>query len=320
MILRLNTNSSCNLDCIHCYYKDKVWFDGKTMSLDDAKNILIQAKNIYWDNLRVVFMWWGEPLLYKYLFELLVFAKDLSIEMAITTNWLLLDYEKILKLKKLWVDIILSLEWDKIYNDKVRWIWVFDKLNNIINILEKENIKFVINFTASKNNILQIPFLVNKFASKTSIITFSRYIPYIKSFIKPLSDKDYLILEKISAKYMQKGFFPRQEQFFFRNKKIESEYKFDIKKLKSLYILPDKSVYPSWNLMDYKLGDLNNNNLIDILNNWKIENLYNPENLNWEKCSKCKYKYNCSGDRWVAYFYTWNFWWDDVQCPYFLNN
>lgn len=316
MILRLNTNSSCNLDCIHCYYKTKVWFDWSYMNYEDAKNILIQAKEIFWDTLKVVFMWWWEPLLYNKLFDLLEFAKINNIKSAITTNWILLNDTKIQKLKSFWTEIIISIEWNEEYNDSVRGIWISLKLNKILNKLKEEKLFFWINFTLSKNNILQIPYLVAKYTKLTNFITFSRFIPYTKSFIKPLSNKDYMLLETILTKYKNIWLKFRQEKFFKKN--IKKDYIFDIKNLHSLYILPNKTIYPAWNLIDYKLWDLNNDTLINILNNWKLEKLYNPENLRWEKCSKCDYKYSCSWDRGIAYFYTWDFWWDDIQCPYFL--
>jgi radical SAM protein with 4Fe4S-binding SPASM domain len=102
-------------------------------------------------------------------------------------------------------------------------------------------------------------------------------------------------------------------------KKIKKTYDFDIKKIKSLYILPDWWVYPAWNLINYKIWNINENSLLKILNNKRLESLYNPDNLNGSFCNKCKYKYNCSWDRWVALFYTDNIFWDDIQCPFYKN-
>ncbi len=318
--LRLNTNSTCNLDCKHCYYKAKVWFDGKTMDLNDAKKIIFDAKNIYWNDLAIIIMWWWEPLLYKHLFELLHYSSiELGLITSITTNFLLVNKTILKKLKDLNIWIAISLEWTESYNDKIRWSWVFKKVfKNILLAKEIWN-KTVINFTLTHNNIWDIPFIMKTFSDKIDFITFSRYIPYIKNdYIKPLSKEDYLLVENILEKYKSTNLKSRQEQFFNRkNFEVKTNYKFNVLNLKSLYILPDLSVYPAWNLIDYKLWDLNSNSLLDILNNWRLEKLYNPSNLNWDHCNNCLYKFNCAWDRGVAYFYSWNFWWDDIQCPYF---
>lgn len=322
--LRINTNSTCNIDCEHCYYKHKVWFDGQTMKVEDVKDIILQAKNIYGNELKVIIMGWGEPLLYKHLFEVLEYSSiTLNIDTSITTNFLLVNEVILKKFKELNILLNISLEWSEKYNDSIRWKWVFQKVIRNIFLANKIWNRCSINFTLTKNNILDIPFLVKLLSNKVEYITFSRYIPYIKNNnLSPLSASDYLIVEKILEKYKNNKLKYRQERFFSRKdtQLVSWPFVFDIKKINSLYVLPNKNIYPAWNLLDYPLGNLWDDSLINILNNWKLEALYNPENLNWEYCSTCYYKNSCVWDRWVAYFYTGNFWWDDVQCPYYKNN
>ena len=211
----------------------------------------------------------------------------------------------------------ISLEWGEQYNDLIRWGWIFKKVFKNILSAYKKWIRFSINFTLTKNNISEIPFLVKLLSDKAEYITFSRYIPYISNdYIETLSREDYVVVESILNKYKNDKLRFRQENFFRKDYNINYR-NFDILNLKSLYILPDMTVYPAWNLIDYKLWDLKNDKLIDILNNQKLEKLYNPDNLNWNYCSNCIFKYNCLWDRGAAYFYTWNFWWDDIQCPYY---
>lgn len=323
--LRINTNSTCNIDCKHCYYKEKVWFDWKILDIDKAKDIIFQAKKIYWNDLNIVVMWGWEPFLYNNLFKLIEYSsKELWINTSITTNFLLVNEDILLRLKDLNILLNISLEgWEK-YNDYIRWDWVFRKVLENIFLAKKIWNRCSINFTLTKNNIKDIPFLVKLLSPIVEYITFSRYIPYFKDkLIEPLSKVDYLLVEKILEKYKNYNLRSRQEQFLSRNinlsknKNIHISKKFNIFNIKSLYLLPDLNIYPAWNLLDYKLWNLDENSLLDILNNWKLEKLYNPDNLNWNYCSKCFFKYNCLWDRWVAYFYTWNFWGDDVQCPYY---
>lgn len=318
MYLRLNTNSTCNLNCKHCYYKEKVGFDWKVMNINNTYNIINQAQNIWKNNLNIVIMWWWEPFLYRHIFELLDFLSIKKIPTSITTNALLLDNILINKLKKYNVLLNISLEWNKEYNDYIRWNWTFNTVVKNINNLIKNSIDYSINFTLTKNNIISIPFLIKLFSPTAKYITFSRYIPYFedKSII-PLNKEDYLVIEKILDKYKNNKLRYRQESFLSLKNNWKNNYTFNVSDLKSLYILPDLSIYPAWNLIDYKLGNLKDNTLIEILNNWKLEDLYNPEKLNWTYCNTCTYKYNCSWDRWVAYFYSKNFWWDDIQCPYY---
>lgn len=319
MYLRLNTNSTCNIDCIHCYYKEKVWFDGKTLSLEDAQDIIYQAYDIYKEDLYVILMGWWEPLLYKDLILLLQFLFEKNISTSLTTNGLLLNENVLQQIKSLGVLLNISFEWTQIYNDLVRGEWVFKKVLKNILLCWQMWVRFSINFTLTKNNIIDIPYIVKLFWETSEYITFSRYIPYIKNdSIHPLSKQDYLLIERLLDKYKNKKLRYRQESFLKEKIVWKQEYIFDLKKLKSLYILPDQTVYPAWNLIDYKLWDLRTHSLLEILKNEKIKSLYNPEKLTGNYCSKCKYKYTCSWDRWTAYFYTWDFWWDDIQCPFYI--
>lgn len=318
MYLRLNTNNSCNLDCKHCYYKKKVWFNWESMPLEMAKNIINQAHEIFKNNLNVVLMWGWEPFLYKYIFELINFLKEKNINTSITTNAILLDEEKLLKLKDAWVLLNISIEWKQNYNDFIRWKWTFKKILKNILLAHKIWTRISVNFTLTKNNILEIPYLINLLKDKVEYITFSRYIPYIKNDdIKELDKKDYLILDEILNIYKDSKLKHRQENFLNKKINLNKNYKFDIQNLKSLYILPNWKIYPAWNLIDYEIWDINKNSLLEILNNKKLEELYNPDNLNWTFCNNCKYKYNCIWDRWVALFYTNNIFWDDIQCPFY---
>lgn len=151
------------------------------------------------------------------------------------------------------------------------------------------------------------------------MISFSRYIPYAGGdVIEPLSPEDYLALEKKLSEFGNRGFRHRQETFLgILDKESKHGSSFDLRKLKSLYVLPDGKAYPAWNLLDYELGDLTKNTLEEIVRNGKLERLYDPDNLRGPKCSRCPKKKACLGDRGVAYFYTGDFWGDDVQCPYY---
>ena len=85
-------------------------------------------------------------------------------------------------------------------------------------------------------------------------MTFSRYIPYIKTdILKPLSPHDYTIVDKIIEKYSDKKFRFRQERFLSKKATIKTDFTYDIQSIRSLYILPNKKVFPAWNLTDYEL-------------------------------------------------------------------
>lgn len=317
MYLRINTNSSCNISCKHCYYKEKVWFDWKTLKLNDAKQIIEQAYCIWWTKLNIVIMWWWEPLLYFDLLELIKYINKKNIPISITTNWLLLTDELLKEFKKYNVLLNISLEGNKKYNDFIRWKWTFQHLIKNISKVINYQIRYSINFVLTKNNILQIPFIIKLFNDTSEYITFSRYIPYIENKeLQPLEKKDYLVIDKILDKYKNKKLKYRQENFL-NNKDSKKDFLFNVNELKSLYILPDLRVFPAWNLLDYELWNLEKLSLKEILLNWKYEKLINPDNLNWNFCKTCIKKYNCWWDRWVAHFYTWNIWWDDPQCPFY---
>jgi hypothetical protein len=63
------------------------------------------------------------------------------------------------------------------------------------------------------------------------------------------------LVQKLLEKYQKNDFIPRQEQFLkiYNDNILTQKKDFSIHDLSSLYILPDMSIYPSWNLLDYKL-------------------------------------------------------------------
>jgi hypothetical protein len=85
-------------------------------------------------------------------------------------------------------------------------------------------------------------------------LTFSRYIPYIKTdILQALSPHDYTVVDKIIEKYSDKKFRFRQERFLSKKATTRTDFIYDIQSVRSLYILPNQKVFPAWNLTDYEL-------------------------------------------------------------------
>jgi radical SAM protein with 4Fe4S-binding SPASM domain len=80
MVLMLNT--SCNLRCEFC----NIYKKNQELKLADCKKIIRDAKEI---GIRHIVMTGGEPLLHRDFFDIVRYAKELGLEVNLTTNGML---------------------------------------------------------------------------------------------------------------------------------------------------------------------------------------------------------------------------------------
>lgn len=89
--LILELNSSCNNSCVYCYIPEENRFEKSRGNKDYFKQELINFRN---KDVKCVDFTGGEPTLYPYLFELVMFSKKLGYEnRTLVTNGRLLAYK-----------------------------------------------------------------------------------------------------------------------------------------------------------------------------------------------------------------------------------
>ena len=139
------TNWDCNLDCPFCYYKFKEKFQ---RPLRDIKADLIKAKFYY--KLDWVDISGGEPLVYKYIEEVLKFCKIIGLKVTLITNGILIN-EKIDDLVDEW---LISIHGTKETHDKMIGKPVFNIVERNIKNIKKP---FRVNVVVTKDNYKNFP-------------------------------------------------------------------------------------------------------------------------------------------------------------------
>ena len=117
----------------------------------------------------------------------------------------------------------ISIEGTEGYNDKMRGDGTFRLAMRTALHAHALRIPFGINFTLTKENLQDIPFLVKIFEKKAETITFSRFIPFQKNdAATPLSPSDYEKVGEMLSHFRGSRFKHRQEGFLDIGEKKDS--------------------------------------------------------------------------------------------------
>lgn len=145
-IAQWDINNECNLNCKHCRVSEKN--DNEKLSLKEAKSLLSEC---WYNGITMLNLSGGEPFLRDDIFEILDYAEKFE-DIVITTNGTLLNEEKCKKLST-YKNIKLSISLDGLEetHDKFRRKkGAFKKVIDILPVLNKNNIKYAIKYTLSK--------------------------------------------------------------------------------------------------------------------------------------------------------------------------
>jgi radical SAM protein with 4Fe4S-binding SPASM domain len=80
--MEIEFNQVCNLRCIYCYALDNPG-DRNELTVDEFKDVIRQAADM---GARKIIILGGEPLLYPHLMEMIVYIRDLGMEIELFTN------------------------------------------------------------------------------------------------------------------------------------------------------------------------------------------------------------------------------------------
>jgi radical SAM protein with 4Fe4S-binding SPASM domain len=80
--MEIEFNQVCNLRCIYCYALDNPG-DRNELTVDEFKDVIRQAHDM---GARKIIILGGEPLLYPHLMEMIVYIRDLGMEIELFTN------------------------------------------------------------------------------------------------------------------------------------------------------------------------------------------------------------------------------------------
>lgn len=149
-IAQWDVNNDCNLNCKHCRVLEKNKKD-QQLTLKEAKELLSQ---LYYCGITKLNLSGGEPFIRKDIFEILEYARKFE-DIVITTNCTLLDEAKCQKLSDFSnIRLSISLDGMKQIHDEFRGKkGTFKKVVDTLPILNKNNIKYSIRYTLSRDTI-----------------------------------------------------------------------------------------------------------------------------------------------------------------------
>lgn len=156
--LILELINRCNLNCIHCSVSANER-PGRELSTAEWKGVMTTAAEM---GVRAVGLSGGEPLLRGDFFELASHAKDLGLLTGLVTNGLLIDEGNVDRIKRLELDVQVSLDGSKaVYHDKIRASpGSFERLRGKLELLTGHGVGFTIAAVATALNYMDIPELL----------------------------------------------------------------------------------------------------------------------------------------------------------------
>lgn len=165
----------CNLRCKHCYATAGKRSE-KEFSIDKVKQIIDELDSL---GTVLIALAGGEPLVRRDIFEIVSYIKSKGMEVFINTNGILIDEDKIKKLKNAGLNSIeISIDGLEEDHDFIRGEGSFQKALKSIELCQKNGITVGIMSTLFKHNYNKISEFIDFFHNKNVIgIGFLRFIP-----------------------------------------------------------------------------------------------------------------------------------------------
>jgi len=335
-IVSWNITKKCNLRCVHCYI-DAGEAEANELTTKEALDVVDQIAEV---GVPLILFTGGEPLVRRDFFEIAQYARDRGIKLVLSTNGTLITPEVAKRLKE--VDVVyVGVSLDSIsadFHDRFRDMQgsFAAALAGIKNAIEA-SLDVGLRFVVTAKNIHEVRECVD-FAASLGMrrITFYHlsaagraqklsedwwYTPeQYKQFIETLTAKarqyaGRLEIETALAPY--DGVYIALTVGNGDVKYLEFVESTGGCGRKIVSIYPNGDVYPCQFIDFYKLGNVREKRLKDILRPEALEPFVNTDRyLRGPKCSTCRFKKYCKGgDRARAYYLTGDIFGDDPLCP-----
>ena len=262
----------CNLKCEDCFYTQEPWrIVDDRLNLKDLYSVIQQAHYL---GFKEVSFTGGEPLLSKYIFKLIRFAKTLGMKTTISTNASLLKIKTIKKLKTSGLEnLYISLSSDYFFNtnnwkNKASTIVVEAKREKfksmaLVFVVTRKNLKLleeIINFTVKEKVSLQIqPAYISLKNNNLSLWNLNESErKQFKKLLNRLRKK-----RNINEKYIHLILS------YYSKKKIKKLPHYCHFAKEDLVVDADGRIYPCFHRRDLCLGSILDNSLEDCIKRLK---------------------------------------------------
>jgi len=335
-IVSWNITKRCNLRCVHCYI-DAGEAEANELTTKEALDVVDQMAEV---GVPLILFTGGEPLVRHDFFEIAQYARDRGIKLVLSTNGTLITPEVAKRLKEVGV-VYVGVSLDSIsadFHDRFRGVQgsFAAALTGIRNAIEA-GLDVGLRFVVTAKNIHEVGEYVD-FAASLGVrrITFYHlsaagraqklsedwwYTPeQYKRFIETLITKARQYAGKLEIETTLAPYDGVYIALTVGNGDVKYlEFVESTggcgRKIVSIY--PNGDVYPCQFIDFYKLGNVREKRLRDILRPEALEPFVNTDRyLRGPKCSTCRFKRYCKGgDRTRAYYLTGDMFGDDPLCP-----
>lgn len=335
----IEVTSKCNLNCIFCSAEANNISNHDELSISDLLNLADDLRDLKIFNVKIT---GGEPFVKK---DIMPFLSKLSRNhrISINTNGTLLTERIVSELSRLNIEtVIVSLDSsNRITNDRLRSEDSFEKIVEGIKNLKKFKIPVYISAVLTRLNINEITELA-RFVKRLGFSHLGVNNIYPKGRAKDMdielaptyNELESFCLEINEFNKTNKNIFISFEQaHWYGMKNSIDKSKTGIEKRQKRYLLPchagvnqigilaNGDVVPCLLLDDFVAGNIKRDKIADI---WKdspvfkkMKELAVTEVQKIESCSKCKFRYYCSGGcRAKAYLHSNNLLGRDPECPH----
>ncbi|BFH73146.1 radical SAM protein [Sulfurisphaera javensis] len=335
-VITWNLTYKCNLRCLHCYINASP--NGEEgLSTEEALKLVDQMTEI---KIPLLIMSGGEPLMRKDFFEIAEYASKKGIKLALSTNGTLISEKVAEKLKEIgfmYIGISLDSPYPE-FHDKFRGVkgafeMAIKGIRNAINAglnvglrftITSKNIDYVDDYMklALELGVKRITFYHISASGRGKDLKDWMYTPQqYENFMNKLIEyakqlKGKLEIETTLAPF--DGIYIAKK--LAKDEKELADYLHFVKNSggcgrKMISIYPNGDVYPCQFIDFYKLGNVREKPLKEIITN--IPDLFvNTEKYLQGECKSCIYNEYCKGgDRARAYYWNENIYGDDPLCP-----
>lgn len=310
--LQIELTDACNERCIHCYLPNSKKDGSTTLSMEDTIAILKQYHEM--GGLKVVFSG-GEILLHKKLFQIIDECKELNLMILLQTNLLVLTKEHLQKLKQCEVfNIQVSLySTDELIHDSITGRkGSFKKTKQNIELLVENDIPVMISCPVMKENFIT----VRELKEYADTLNVDIYFDYVMMAECDGSDDNlkHRLSEEQTSQILR--FQMESNPAFIRAIKESNTLNEALSKKyarrktmcsimsASLCIDSDGTIYPcpGWNGM--KLGNIQDNSILDVWHGKTADELRNINDNDYSLCKDCSLQNFC--DMCAVYNYNEN--------------